>query len=175
MLIAQGLRGNMSLVNLYENYLTNADEIIQLAEQERDSFSYRAQGQKYNFSNKYGDSKIKSLFYFNMSQPLKDAIFKTLPDEDKHPSSFVINRYDPGDFLQRHNDASGGYWKFKLIFLRSDRPHFKWYDQDNVGHIVDEKPGMFLEFSKINIEHEVTLIELDERPKFSLVLAWGGM
>lgn len=165
----------MSLVKLYDDYLANPDEIIELAEKERDRFSIRAPGHKHNFSTKYGDSKIKSLFYFNMSQELKDAIFRTLPAEDQNPTSFVINRYDPGDYLQRHNDAAGGYWKFKLIFLRSDAPHFKWFDNEGGEHLVDEKPGMHLQFAKMNVEHEVTEIGPNERPKFSLVLAWGGM
>lgn len=164
----------MSLVKTFSNYLTNADEIIKLAEEQSDSFSLRKPGEKYSFSTKYGDSKIKSLFYFNMSDKLKEAIFRTLPVEDQNPSSFVINRYDPGDYLVRHNDAAGGYWKFKLIFLRSDRPHFKWFDEEGNGHLVDEEAGMLLQMSKINIEHEVTIIEQDERPKYSLVLAWGG-
>ena len=59
-----------------------------------------------------------------------------------------------------------------MIFLRSDRPHFAWYDENKVQHLVDEKPGMLL-VMPINLEHEVTKIEEDERPKYSLVLTWG--
>jgi hypothetical protein len=59
-----------------------------------------------------------------------------------------------------------------LIFLRSDRPHFAWYDKTGAQHLVEEKPGMLLEMP-INLEHEVTKIEQDENPKYSLVLTWG--
>jgi hypothetical protein len=38
--------------------------------------------------------------------------------------------------------------------------------------MVEEKPGMLLEMP-INLEHEVTKIEQDENPKYSLVLTWG--
>jgi hypothetical protein len=164
--------GNMYQVNLIKNYLTNADEIIQLAEKEKEKFSLRQPNEKYNFSTTYGDSHMKSLFYFNMSDELKTAIFKTLSDEDKTATGFVINRYDSGDFLKRHKDSQGAYWKFKLIFLRSDQPHFVWYDKEGTGHYVEEEPGAYLEMP-IHIEHEVTEIGQDEKPKYSLVLSWG--
>jgi hypothetical protein len=107
-----------------------------------------------------------------MPEEVKDLIFNSLPEEDRSCDGFVINRYDPGDFLKRHKDSAGGYWKFKLIFLRSDKPHFAWYDKDNTQHLVDEKPGMLLTMP-INLEHEVTEIGQDEQPKYSLVLSWG--
>ncbi len=164
--------GNMSQVKLINDYIKNAEEIIELAEKEKDKFSFRAPNQKYNFSTAYGASHMKSLFYFNMSEELKSAIFKTLSDEDKTADSFVINRYDPGDYLQRHKDSPGSYWKFKLIFLRSDKPHFKWYDSEGNGHLVEETAGSYLSFP-ISTEHEVTEIGQDERSKYSLVLSWG--
>lgn len=162
----------MYRVNLVKNYIKNVDEIIQLAEKEKDNFSNRSPGNLYNFSTQYGDSCLKSLFMFNMSDNLKSAIFKTLSNEDKKAQTITLNRYDPGDFLLRHRDSVGEYWKFKLIFLRSDRPHFKWYDVDGTGHLVNEEPGAYLEMP-IQIEHEVTKIEQDEQPKYSLVLSWG--
>lgn len=162
----------MYQVKMVKNYLTNAEDIIALAEKEKDKFSFRAPGQEFNFSTAYGDSHMKSLFYVNMSEELKEAIFKTLTPEDKTADAFVINRYDPGDYLQRHKDSLGAYWKFKLIFLRSDKPHFLWYDENGNSHLVDEEPGAHLEFP-IHFEHEVTQIGEDERPKYSLVLSWG--
>lgn len=162
----------MYRVNLVKNYIKNVDEIIQLAEKEKDNFSNRSPGNLYNFSTQYGDSCLKSLFMFNMSDNLKSAIFKTLSNEDKKAQTITLNRYDPGDFLLRHRDSVGEYWKFKLIFLRSDRPHFKWYDADGTGHLVNEEPGAYLEMP-IQLEHEVTKIEQDEQPKYSLVLSWG--
>jgi hypothetical protein len=162
----------MLQVKLVKEYLKNADEIISLAEKEKDNFSIRAANETYNFVTEYGSSHMKSLFYFNMSEELKTAIFKTLPEKDKTASSFVINRYDPGDYLQRHKDSLGSYWKFKLIYLRSDKPHFKWYDDQGNGHLVEEEPGAYLDMP-INLEHEVTEIGQDERPKYSLVLSWG--
>lgn len=162
----------MSQVKLVKGYLTNADEIVSLAEKEMEKFSFRAKNETYNFSTQYGDSHMKSLFYFNMSEELKEAIFKTLPKEDRTADAFVINRYDPGDYLQRHRDSVGGYWKFKLIYLRSDKPHFVWYDEEGKPNLVEEEPGAHLEMP-INIEHEVTQIGFDERPKYSLVLSWG--
>ena len=86
--------------------------------------------------------------------------------------SFCIYKYDPGDYLKRHRDSAGGYWKFKLIFLRADAPHFCWYDEEGNSNLVDETPGMFIDMP-VNLEHEVTKIEQNERPKISLALSWG--
>lgn len=164
----------MYQVNIVKNYLTNADEIIKLAEQQADKFSDRGPDGKHSFSTQYGTSKLKSLFYFDMNEELKDAVFKTIPDDRRFVNSFTINRYDPGDYLIRHRDSSAGYWKFKLIFLRSDKSHFKFYDDNGDGHLVDEEPGALLDMP-VHLEHEVTEIGPDERPKYSLVLAWGRM
>ena len=163
--------GNMYQVNLIKNYLKNPNEIIELAEQEREKFSLRVPGQPFNFITPYGESKVKSLFSHNMSNTLKSAILKTLSDEDRTADSLTINRYDPGDFLKRHKDSLGRYWKFKLIFLRCDINHFMWYDNNNVAHLINEEPGSYIEMP-IHIEHEVTEIGPTERSKFSLVLSW---
>lgn len=164
----------MSKVNMIKNYCTNPEEIIALAEQHREKFSMRGINDKYSFVTEYGESKMKSLFNYNMSEELLDTIFKTVPEDRRFVTSVTINRYDPGDYLVRHKDSLGGYWKFKLVFLRSDRPHFKWYDEDGQGHLVDEEPGGYLDMP-ITIEHEVTKIEEDEKPKYSMVLAWGAI
>lgn len=162
----------MSQVKLQKGYLKNADEIIDLADKHRDLFSERSEGNSHNFVTTYGASKLKSLFSFNMSDELKTAIFKTIPDDPRFITSMTINRYDSGDYLLRHKDSIGGYWKFKLIFLRSDKPHFKYYDENNEGHLVDEEPGALLDMP-IHLEHEVTEIGPTEQSKYSLVLAWG--
>jgi hypothetical protein len=162
----------MYRVNLIKNYIKNSNEIVELAEQECDKFSIRVPGQQFNFVSPYGESSVKSLFVYNMSDKLKSAILKTLSDEDKTADALTINRFDPGDFLKRHKDSLGKFWKFKLIFLRSDKDHFIWYDKDGAANLVNEEPGAYLEMP-IHIEHEVTPIDINEKPKFSLVLSWG--
>lgn len=164
-------RDNMHKVELLLDYIKNPDEIVSLSEKYADRFSVREPGKHYNFSTAFGSSRMKSMFYFNMPDELKLAIFKTLPEDDRHADSYLINRYDPGDYLPRHTDAQGAYWKFKLIFLQADAPHFVYYDNDG-EHLVDESPGACLKFP-INLEHEVTRIADWERPKYSLVLAWS--
>jgi hypothetical protein len=79
----------MYQVNLVKNYLTNSDEIIAIAEKHRDKFSDRSLGKTYNFSTAYGDSKIKSLFHFNMNDELIDAIFKTIPDNKNNTPTLL--------------------------------------------------------------------------------------
>lgn len=162
----------MSQVKLVKNYLTNVDEVIELAEKHRDKFSSRTQTDVHNFKTTYGSSKLKSLFHFNMDADLKSAILKTIPDDPRFITSMTINRYDPGDYLLRHKDSIGGYWKFKLIFLQCDKPHFTYYDDGGAAHLVEEEPGAYMEMP-IHFEHEVTKIEPNEKSKYSLVLAWG--
>ena len=160
------------MVNQLENYCTNVDEIIKLAEEQLDDFEPRGIGEKFEFSTQYGDSRMKSLFHFKMKDELKDAIFKTIPEKRITVDKIVINRYEPGDYLVKHTDHMQGCWKFNLVFLRCDKPHLKWYDEDNKGHLVDEIPGALFEMP-ITTPHEVTEIGQDERPKYSLVLIWG--
>lgn len=159
-------------VSCIKDYCKNVDAIIELAEKHSDKFFLRAPGEQYNFATAYGDSHMKSLFRWNMPEDLKELIYESIPEEDRSCDGFVVNRYDPGDYLLRHRDVAGGYWKFKLIFLRSDKPHFAWYDELGNQHLVEEEPGMLFKMP-INLEHEVTTIEQDEQPKYSLVLSWG--
>ena len=162
----------MYQVKQIENYCTNADEIISLAEKYSDLFSSRTKSDKYEFKTKYGVSHMKSMFGFRMPEELQDAIWKTVPEVRRFAHSVTLNKYEPGDYLPRHKDSIGSYWKFKLVFLRSDKPHFKWYDKNNNGHLVSEIPGACLDMP-IDLEHEVTKIEEHEKPKYSLVFAWG--
>jgi hypothetical protein len=159
-------------VSYVENYCKNVDAIIDMAEKHQDKFHLRKPGEQHNFSTNYGDSQLSSMFEWNMPEELRKLVLESVPKEDRSCDGFVINKYNPGDYLLRHKDSAGGYWKFKLIFLRSDRPHFAWYDENKVQHLVDEKPGMLF-VMPINLEHEVTTIEEDEGPKYSLVLTWG--
>jgi len=164
----------MSQVNIQLNYLTNVDEVIKLADEHAEQFSIRSANKTDDFTTAYGSSSLKSLYSAFMSQELKDAIFKTIPDDIRFVDSFTINRYDPGDYLKRHRDSAGGYWKFKLIFLQSGAPHFQWFDENGEGHLITEEPGSLLDMP-INLEHEVTQIGENEKSKYSLVLAWGRM
>ena len=115
---------------------------------------------------------MKSMFHFNMPDDLQDAIWKTIPEDKNFVHSVTLNRNDPGDHLPRHKDSIGSYLKFKLVFLQSYKPNFKCYHHDGTGYLVDEVPGAVVNMP-IDLEHEVTQIGKDERPKYSLVLAWG--
>lgn len=159
---------------LEENYITNSDEIVQQAELEKDKFSSRAKGAVNEFTNRYGESNMHTLYYHDMSDTLKNIITKTIPERDLEipPDVYCINRYDPGSYLVRHKDMVGNYWKFQLIFLQSDKPHLKIYNKKYPeGKLIEEKPGALFHMP-LSLEHEVTLIGEDERPKYSLVAAW---
>lgn len=162
----------MDEVSLIPDYCKNADRIVELAEKYEDKFFVRKPGEQYNFVTAYGESSLKSMFRWDMPEDLKELVKASLPEDDLDCDGFCINRYDPGDYLKRHRDSVGGYWKFKLIFLRADAPHFKWYDEKGEGHLVEELPGMLCDMP-VNLLHEVTQIGENERPKYSLALSWG--
>lgn len=165
---------NMCPVKLKENYITNVDEILNLIYQEDCNFVSRKSGQEFEFKNIYGESNMHSLFHFKMSPALQEAIFKTIPKNDMviPPSSYTINKYLPGAYLPKHRDSAGAYWKFHLIFLTCDKPHLKVYEENGTEWLIEEKPGALAEMP-IDILHEVTEIGQDEKPKYSLVMAWG--
>lgn len=161
---------------LEENYITNVDEILEICEANKDKFLSRGVGARNEFKgNRYGPSKLFTLFDKDMPPELKEAINKTIKDPEHHellPDHYVINRYDPGSFLATHKDSAGKFWKFKLVFLRSDKPHLKIYNEKYPdGKLIEEKPGALFHIP-LSLEHEVTQIGEDERPKYSLVMGW---
>lgn len=161
-------------IYLIENFITNTDEILELVKKHEDKFSSRAKGDEFEVNLKYGPSKFHSMFHFNMPDELKEAIFRTMPEEVlmMPPDEYCINRYMPGSFMARHSDICGSFYKFYLIFLQSDKPHFKYYNEEHPeGVLVEEKPGSRFEMP-IELEHEVVEIGPDERPKISLVMSW---
>jgi hypothetical protein len=161
-------------VYLVENYITNIDEIINLLEKYKDKFTVREPGHANNFQTKYGSSKFKSLFYTDTPDDLKEAVFRTMPEEVLFmpPDEYCFNIYEPGSYLRRHTDVGGKFYKFDLIFLQSDKPHLKYYTKDlPEGALVQEMPGALCRMP-IEMEHEVTEIGSDERPKISFVMSW---
>ena len=156
-----------------DGFITNVDEIMeQVKEHEaKGLFTNRGIGGTQKHATEYGESQFKSLFITEMNEDLVETIWKTIPDERKWCSQVVVNRYDPGDWLIKHQDSAGGYWKFKLVFLTQGKPHFKYWDQENNEHLVQEKKGAMFDMP-IDTWHEVTKIEEGEESKYSLCLIW---
>ena len=61
---------------------------------------------------------------------------------------------------------------FKLVFLSSDKPHFKYWDEQDNAHMVEEVPGAMFNM-KLGTPHEVTEIKQGENPKYSLCIMQG--
>ena len=161
------------MYEVQEGFITNVDEIMKLVKQHEleGKFTNRGKGGTQKHATKYGESQFKSLFITEMNNELIETIWKTIPDERKWCSQVVVNRYDPGDWLIKHQDSAGGYWKFKLVFLTEGKPHFKYWNTQGEAHLVQEKKGAMFEMP-IDTWHEVTKIEKDEEPKYSLCLIW---
>ena len=155
------------------DFITNVDEIMEKVKEHeaKGLFTNRGIGGTQKHATKYGESHFKSLFITEMSDDLVETIWKTIPNERKWCSQVVVNRYDPGDWLIKHQDSAGGYWKFKLVFLTQGKPHFKYWDQENNEHLVQEKKGAMFDMP-IDTWHEVTKIEEGEESKYSLCLIW---
>jgi len=156
-----------------ENFITNVDEIMNLVKEheQKGLFTNRGIGGTDKHATAYGESHFSSLYEKDMEKDLVETVWKTIPEERKWCSQIVVNKYKPGDWLVRHQDSSGGYWKFKLVYLTQGKPHFKYWDKDDKEHLVQEKKGAMFDMP-IDTWHEVTKIEEGEEPKYSLCLIW---
>jgi hypothetical protein len=156
-----------------ENFITNVDEIMELVKQheEQGCFTNRGIGGTDKHETVYGQSQFSSLYEKDMNSKLVETVWKTIPQERKWCSQIVINKYQPGDWLIRHQDSAGGYWKFKLVYLTQGKPHFKYWDKDDNEHLVQEKKGAVFEMP-IDTWHEVTEMQQGEETKYSLCLIW---
>ena len=154
------------------NYITNVDEIINEINL-HGKFTRRHPGDAREHQAKLNGpkSQFSSWFSKDMPQSTLDAIWKTIPNDKKHCTQVVINKYEPGDFLVKHCDAQGGYWQFKLIYLTDGPPHFCWYDSEDHPNFVQESKGSMFKMD-IGLYHEVTQIKAGEPTKFSLCLIY---
>ena len=159
------------MYNLTENYLTNVDEVLTLAKKYDHLFRLKGKDGE-PFATEYGDASLKQFQYYNMPQDMVDAIFKTIPDRYTDRLTFCINKYEAGDHIPRHKDSMGLYWKFKCIFLTNGNPHFKYWDEDDNEHLVQEKAGALFNM-KLGTPHAVTEIQEGEESKYSLCIMQG--
>jgi hypothetical protein len=158
------------MYNIVENYMTNVDEVMALVKKYDHLFKARDGGN--TFSTQYGTASLKQLHQYNMPAELTEAIFKTIPMQWNDRLNYCINKYEPGDYIPRHKDSNGGYWMFRLIFLSSDKPHFRFWDDADKSHLVEEIPGGMFAMG-LGTPHEVTKIGDDEDPKYSLCIMQG--
>ena len=162
------------MYEVVNDYITNVDDIMQkvLEHEAQGKFTNRGIGGTDTHATIYGESHFSSLYEKDMNEDLVETVWETLPEsERKWVSQIVVNKYKPGDWLVRHQDSAGGYWQFKLVFLTEGKPHFKYWDKNDTEHLVQEKKGAMFKMP-IETWHEVTKIEKDEDPKYSLCLIW---
>lgn len=162
-------------IQLLDNYVTNVDDILEeVGRHPPSAFKIRSEESEfYEFRTICGKgATMYSLMYHCFSPQLKKLCVETV-DFGKFPppDEVVINRYPPGSYLGKHRDGAGKYWKFQLIFLKSSKSHFTWYDRENNAHLVEEVPGRGLEMP-LNIVHESTEISPEEGDKYSMVFIW---
>ena len=156
-----------------ENYVTNSDEILRYVKQNDHLFSRRDINSRYAHRSRMDGptSQFSSIFQDKMPQELQDMCLETIPHDRKWLSQLVINKYEPGDFLVKHQDSQGGYYKFKLVWLTDGPPHFCWYNEKDQPVLVQEKKGAMFQMD-IGLAHEVTEIQPGEPTKYSLCLIW---
>lgn len=163
------------MIKIIDNYITNVDEILEEVYKHPDSaFKNRAdKSSPYKFNTTDGKGALMyTMMYGSFSDKLKELCVKTVDFKNFFlPTEIAINKYPPGSFLGKHKDGTGKYWRFQLIFLKSTRSHFTWYDEEDKPHLVDEIPGRGIEMP-LHIKHESTVIDLDEETKYSMVFVW---
>ena len=154
------------------NYVTNVDEIMSHVHT-HGKFTRRYPGDATQHKAKINGpvSRFSTWYSKDMPQETIDAVWKTIPADKKFCTQMVINRYEPGDFLVKHCDAQGGYWKFKLIYLTEGKPHFCWFNEQNEAQFVQESKCALFNMD-IGLHHEVTEILPDEPAKYSLCLIY---
>ena len=158
------------MYNQVENYMTNVNEVMDLVHKYEHLFKKR-DGAK-SFYTKYGVASLTQIHQYDMPEELREAIFKTIPIKWTDRLNYCVNKYESGDQIPRHKDSDGAYWMFKLIFLQSDKSHFKYWDEHDNEHLVDEKPGSLFNM-RLGTPHAVTEIASDESPKYSICIMQG--
>ena len=156
---------------LIANYLPNAETILDYAH-EHGKFVRREEGTKFfHQAKRTGPISAFSSWFIAKDHPVTDLVFEHIPQDRKHCTQLVLNKYEPGDYLVKHMDASGGYWKFLLIYLTSGPEHFCWWDNEGNQHFIKEQVGAMLEMD-IGLYHAVTEIQPGEPTKYSLCLLY---
>ena len=162
-------------VEIFDNYVTNVDAILgEVYKHPASAFKDRSQqSSTYRFNSIDGrGASMYTMMYHCFSPELKRLCVETVDfGRFPPPTEIAINRYLPGSYLGKHRDGAGGYWKFQLIFLKSSKSHFTWYDRQDKPHLVEEIPGRGLEMP-LHIIHESTEIGPDEEDKYSMVFVW---
>lgn len=162
-------------VNLIDNYVTNVDEILEeVYKHPARAFKSRSsESEFYKFDTICGKgANMYTMMYHSFSPQLQELCVKTVDfGRFPKPTEVAINRYLPGSYLGKHRDGAGRYWKFQLVFLKSTRSHFTWYDKEGNANLVEEIPGRGLEMP-LHIIHESTEILPDEEDKYSMVFVW---
>ena len=166
---------NLYRIKLLDNYVSNVDKILEEVYLHPPSaFKTRSEESEfYRVKTICGKgATMYSIMYHFFSPRLKELCVETVDfGKFPHPDEIVINKYPPGSYLGKHRDGAGKYWKFQLIFLKSTKSHFTWYDREDNAHLVEEIPGRGLEMP-VNIVHESTVIAPDEEDKYSMVFIW---
>lgn len=156
---------------LIANYLPNAETILNYAH-EHGKFVRREEGTKFfHQAKRTGPISAFSSWFIAKDHPVTDLVFEHIPQDRKHCTQLVLNKYEPGDYLVKHMDASGGYWKFLLIYLTAGPEHFCWWDNEGNQHFIKEQVGAMLEMD-IGLYHAVTEIQPGEPTKYSLCLLY---
>jgi len=162
-------------IEIIDNYVSNVDDILEEVYASPE-YIFKDRGDqnalyKYKTLDNRGGT-LHTMMYHSFSDKLKELCIETV-DFGKYskPTEIAINRYRPGGYLGKHRDSVGGYWKFQLIFLKSSKSHFTWYDKEDNPHLIQEAPGRGVELPA-HIVHESTEIGADEEDKYSMVFVW---
>lgn len=162
-------------IDILDNYVSNVDQILEeVYNHPPQAFKSRSkESQLYKFNTICGrGASMSTMMYHSFSKRLRELCIETVDfGRFPKPTEIAINRYSPGSYLGKHRDGAGLYWKFQLVFLKSTKSHFTWYDEDDNPHLVEEIPGRGVEMP-LHIVHESTEIGPDEEDKYSMVFVW---
>jgi PIN domain nuclease of toxin-antitoxin system len=166
---------NFKNLEVYENYISNCNLIVDLLENKYKTFFIDRQSREKFFSVEDNTQGGDVLPVTKSYTDLYKMIFETISKEitPNYPDYITIYRYYPGSFLKRHKDPLVHKQAITdLIFLQAARNHFKIYTDDYPnGRLIEEIPGRRVIVAE-DLEHEITLIEKDELTRYTMTMSW---
>lgn len=162
-------------LEVYDNYITNCDAIVDLLENKYKTYFIDRQFKEQFFSVEDNTGGGDVLIVTKAYEDLFKTIFQTISKEitPNYPDEITIYRYYPGAFLKKHKDFKiNDFMINDLIFLQSSQNHLKFYTKESPnGFFIEELPGRRIILSD-ELEHEITQINDDEKTRYTMTMAW---
>lgn len=135
-------------MEIIENYLRNADKIVELAKAHDTKFKFREADTGHEGLIPNLQSRFFTLYDDDMSDELKLEIFRDsdFPEDVKNYHSFIqIQKYEPGNYIVYHQDTYNIVKLYLIILTTSETDGLCCVDDGILKKIFD-KAGNYINF-----------------------------